>query len=414
VHTWEIGNEVWGSWTPGWTTAANYAASYNTYRDTMAAKDPTIAFIGEGGDGTNNDQTWNTTLLSTSGSRMDHLSVHYYSPQPLPANYDSLTVYQASVGAPAVIGDRMATATDTLLASGGGRDIKLAVTEHNAMYFNEEHRRTRTLEGALQEAGLLILFMRRADATELNGASALANFWDGSAIRLANRGSFVTPGYLVQKLAATQHGPLLLATTLTGPTYTAPALGNLPARAGVPMLDITATRSADGTKLYLSVVNRDPSAAQTSTINLSGASTIGSTASVTTVNSTGYLDQNTWQNPGLIQAATSTITGVGASFDHTFPAHSYSVITVTVTAAAVTAPTIIGRVTTTSGTPITGATVDAGGGLTASTDAGGYYRITAPTGTYTLTASKTGYTTKVRTAVEVSTLGATPLPLRLS
>ncbi|WP_432981236.1 carboxypeptidase regulatory-like domain-containing protein [Dactylosporangium sp. CA-233914] len=414
VRTWEIGNEVWGSWTPGWTSAANYAASYNTFRDAMAAKDSTIAFIGEGGDGTNNDQTWNTTVLSTSASRMDHLSVHYYSPQPLPANYDNLTVYQASVGAPAVIGDRMATATNTILASGGGRDIKLAVTEQNAMYFNEEHRRTRTLEGGLQEAGLLNLFMRRADVNEINGASALVNFWDGSAIRLANRGSFVTPGYLVQKLAATQRGPLLLDTTVAGPTYTAPALGNLPARSGVPMLDVTTTRSADGTKLYLSVVNRDPAAVQTSTINLTGAGTIGSTASVATVNSPGYLDQNSWQNPGLIQTATSTITGVGANFDYTFPAHSYTVITVTIGASPVSAPTIIGRVTTTSGTPIPGATVDAGGGRTGTTDAAGYYRITAPVGTYTLTASKAGYTTKVRTAVEVSTLGATPLPFRLS
>ncbi|MGN9907856.1 alpha-L-arabinofuranosidase C-terminal domain-containing protein [Phytohabitans sp. LJ34] len=414
VRTWEIGNEVWGSWTPGWTSAANYAASYNIFHDAMAAKDPTIAFIGEGGDGTNNDQTWNTTVLTTSASRMDHLSVHYYSPQPLPANYDNLTVYQASVGAPAVIGDRMATATDTVLANSGGRDIKLAVTEHNAMYFNEEHRRTRTLEGALQEAGLLNLFVRRADANELNGASALVNFWDGSAIRLANRGSFVTPGYLVQKLAATQRGPLLLNTSLTGPTYNAPAVGNLPARGGVPMLDVTTTRSADGTKLYLSVVNRDPSAGQTSTVNLTGAGTIGSTASVATVNSTGYLDQNTWQNPNLIQTTTSTLTGVGASFDYTFPPHSYTVITVTIGANPIAGPTVIGRVTATNGTPIAGATVDAGGGLTATTDGAGYYRITAPAGTYTLTTSKTGYTTAVRTAVEVSALGATPLPIRLS
>ncbi|MFF5224983.1 carboxypeptidase-like regulatory domain-containing protein [Dactylosporangium sp. NPDC000521] len=75
---------------------------------------------------------------------------------------------------------------------------------------------------------------------------------------------------------------------------------------------------------------------------------------------------------------------------------------------------IIGRVTTTGGTPISGATVDAGGGRNGTTDAAGYFRITAPVGVYTLTASKAGSTTKVRTAVDVSTLGATPLPFRLS
>lgn len=414
VHTWEIGNEVWGSWTPGWTTAANYAASFNTFRDAMVAKDSSIAIIGEGGDGTNNDQTWNTTVLGTSGSRLDHLSIHYYSPQPLPSNYNSATVYTASVGAPAVIGDRMSAVTDTILASGGGRDIKIAVTEHNAMYFNEEHRRTRTLEAALQEGGLLNLFMRRADANELNAASALVNFWDGSAIRLSNRGSFVTPGYLVQQLVAQRHGPLLLSTGLTGPTFNAPALGNLPARNNIPMLDVTSTRSMDGTKLYISVVNRDPSAVQTSTINLTGAGTIGGTASVKTVNSAGYLDQNTWQNPTLIQTATSSATGVGASFDYNFPAHSFTVLTVDIGAPAVTAPIIIGRVTTPAGVAISGANVNAGGGIVGTTDAAGYYRLIAPVGTYTLTVSKAGFTTKIRTAVEVSSLGATPLPVSLS
>lgn len=413
VHTWEIGNEVWGSWTPGWTTAANYAASYNTFRDAMAAKDSSIAFIGEGGDGTNNDQSWNTTVLGTSASRLDHLSIHYYSPQPLPSNYNSTSVYQASVGASATIADRMNTATDTILAHGGGRDIKIAVTEHNAMYFNEEHRRTRTLEGALQEAGLLNLFTRRADVNELNAASALVNFWDGSAIRLGNRGSFVTPGYLVQQLFATQRGPLLLNTGLTGPTYNAPAVGNLPARNNIPMLDITSTRSMDGTKLYISVVNRDGVNPQTSTINLTGAGAIGSTATVNTVNATNYLDQNTWQSPTLIQTAAST-TPVGSSFDYTFPAHSYTVLTITTGASSVSGPIIIGRVTTTAGSPISGATVNAGGGLTATSDSNGYYRLAAPAGTYSLTVSKTGYTTQVRTAVEVSTLGATPLPVRLS
>ncbi|MFI6535936.1 alpha-L-arabinofuranosidase C-terminal domain-containing protein [Nonomuraea sp. NPDC050547] len=409
VKTWEIGNEVWGSWTPGHTGAAAFAASYVTFRDAMAAKDATITFIGEGGDGTNNDQSWNTTMIANAGSKLDHLSIHYYSPQPLPQAYDSAAVYAASVGAPAVIGDRMATVTDTIL-NGTSRDIKIAVTEHNAMYFNEEHRRSRSLEGALQEAGLLNLFMRRSDVNEVNAASTLMEFWDGSAIRLGNRGSFVTPTYLVQKLIADRHGPLLLPTTVTGPTYNAPAMGNLPARNGVPMLDVTSTRSADGTKLYVSVVNRDPSAAQAATINLAGAGTVGSTATVSTVGSPGYLDRNTWRQPTAIQTTTTTTTSVNA---HTFPAHSFTVLTFDIAAPAVAAPVIVGRVTKTDGTPIAGATVTAGGpGVV--TDASGHYRLPAAAGVRNLTVSASGYTTYVRTAVEVSALGASPLPVRLT
>ncbi|MFI6325548.1 carboxypeptidase regulatory-like domain-containing protein [Nonomuraea sp. NPDC050556] len=404
VKTWEIGNEVWGSWTPGHTGAAAFAASYVTFHDAMAAKDPSIAFIGEGGDGTNNDQSWNTTMIANAGGKLDHLSIHYYSPQPLPQNYDSAALYSAAVGAPVVIGDRMATATNTIL-NGTNRDIKIAVTEHNAMYFNEEHRRTRTLEGALQEAGLLNLFMRRSDVNEVNAASTLMEFWDGSAIRLGNRGSFVTPAYLVQQLTAERHGPLLLPTTVSGPAYNAPAMGNLPARSGVPMLDVTSTRSADGTKVYVSVVNRDPVAAQSASLAIAGAGTIGSTVTVSTVASPGYLDRNTWQNPTAVQTVTTTASGT----EHSFPAHSFTVLTFDVAAPPVTTPLLVGRVTKADGTPIAGATVNG-----ATTDASGYYRLSTPPGTYTLNVSAPGYTSATRTAVEVTSLGATALPVRLS
>ena len=53
-------------------------------------------------------------------------------------------------------------------------------------------------------------------------------------------------------------------------------------------------------------------------------------------------------------------------------------LTINTTATAVTGPVIIGRVTTTAGAPISGATVNAGGGITGTTDAAGYYRIRHP------------------------------------
>ena len=413
VKHWEIGNEVWGWWTPGHTDAATFATSYVQFRDAMYAKDSSLEFIGEGGDGNSASQAWNTTLVQTADSKIDQVAVHYYSPQPLPQNYSSSDVYSASLGAALTIGDRLSASGDAILAN-STNDIKLAVLEHAAMYFNEEHRRTRTLEGGLAEAGILNLLMRRPDLNEINAASTLVNFWDGGSFRVGNRGSFVTPSYEVQRLVAAQHGPLLVKSSSTSSTYNAPAMGNLPARSNVPYLDVTTTRSADGTKLYVSVLNRDPASATTTSISIANGGTIGSSATARTVNSASYLDQNTWQNPTAVQLATSTVTGVGSSFSYSFPAHSYTVLTIDTTATAVTLPAVTGRVTTSAGVAISGATVQIVGGASTTTNADGYFLITGvAAGTKSVQVSKSGYTTYTRNQLEVSATGATTLPVRL-
>jgi len=414
VHTWEIGNEVWGSWTAGHTDPATYAASFNIFQAAMAAVDPTIEFIGEGGDGTTSDQTWNSTVLGIAANNLDHLSIHYYSPQPLPQGYNSANVYIASVAAPVTIESRMDATRNTILTS-TTQDIKIAVTEHNAMYFNEENNRARTLEGALQEAGLLNLFMRESNVNEINAASTLVNFWDGSAIRLGPRGILVTPTYLVQKLISIYHGSLLLSASVTSGTYSAPAMGNLPAQPAVPYLDVAITRSPDGLSTYISVVNRDPSTAHVATISLSNAGTIGSVADTWVVGSANYLDQNTWQNPTQIQISHSGISGVGSSFAATFPPHSFTVIALETTASSVTGPQVIGQVTDSHGVPVSGATVTLAGGGAAITDSQGYYCIPATAGmTYSMAVSAPGFTTYTRHAIEVTEQGASPLPVRLA
>lgn len=116
--------------------------------------------------------------------------------------------------------------------------------------------------------GHVNLFARNAQVSEINFVSTLVNFWDGGGIRLGNRGSFVTPSHEVMRLFGNHHGHVLLQTDVTSTTYNATAIGNLPARNGIPYLDATATRSLDGSKLYLSVVNRHPTIGLATDISL--------------------------------------------------------------------------------------------------------------------------------------------------
>jgi alpha-L-arabinofuranosidase len=426
VQDWEIGNESWGNWEPGWTAgtgqASNsgsppgYAQDFLTYQSAMEAQDSSIDFLATGGAGNVNDQSWNAAVLQAvtdAGSTVGALSLHYYTPQSLPADFDPSEVYEASVAASLTIQSDLNDTVNTIEAD-TTNDTKGDVTEYNAMFLNEPTELTRSLEGGLEEGAEENMLLREPDIAEINTASTLVNFWDGSSIRLSNRGSFETPGGLIESIIDNNFGPQLIPNTVTTGTYSVGSVGDLPAQSAVPYLDATTTMSANGSQLYISVINRDPSNDHETTIDVSGAGTIGSSASYEQVDSSSYLDQNTWQDPDLISTTSGTIDDAGSSFTFTFPAHSYTEITLDTDGTAISGPEIIGEVTNSSGTPISGATVETNTALYATTNSSGYYEISAPAGTYSLTASDTGYTSYTETGVQVSSVGETPLPISLS
>lgn len=414
VKYWGIGNETWGSWTPGWTSnPSEYATNYAAFQTAMAAQDPTIDFTAEGGDGNNTSNAWNQTVVTAQGGKINNLAIHYYGPQVLPQGYNSLDVYKASVAAPITYASRMQATQNTILGI-TNRNIKLAIEEYNAMYFHDDQRRTRSVEAALQVAGFLNAIVRNPQLANFNAYSQVANFWDGGSIRTGVRGLLVTPSYHVLKMFGNYRGPVSLQTSVaSSPTYNAPAVGNLPALTGVPQLDAVATKSAGGTELYLSVVNRSDTANLATTINLNNAGTIGGTATAYTVgNGVGYLTKNTWQSPNAVPLNVTTVSGVTNGFSYTFPAHSVTVLKFTVSAAAVSTPVVVGKVTNAAGTPLAGATVQVVGGASAVTNAAGIYSIPIPgAGTYDLKATLAGYSTAYKYAVVADSAGTTAMPI---
>jgi alpha-L-arabinofuranosidase len=414
IKSWEIGNETWGWWSPGHTDADTFAADYLVFRDAMYAKDSTIKFIGEGGDGNSTDQSWNTTMIKKTATKLDELSIHYYSPQSLPKGYNDLDVYKASVAAPVSIKDRL-IATQNVILDNSDEDIKIAVTEWNTMYFNTHQRREGTVEAALQVAGLLNLFLSDPGATDHNYFSMLNEFWDGGAIKLGSRGNYVMPSYHILKLYATKRGEMKVNSVVESATYNSPAIGNIPALSNVPYLDALATRSLDGQKLYISVVNRDSVNTYTTPITIQGVTGVNSSANVYTLTANSYLAENTWKNPTNVQLASTTITDASTSFSYTLAKNSVTVFEFTVTGlTAITGSVLAGKVTTSTGTPISGATVTTDTGVQAITDVNGYYQMAIASGTYTLTATKSGYQNSTMNHVDVLVgAGTTSQPIRM-
>ena len=107
-----------------------------------------------------------------------------------------------------------------------------------------------SIVAALYGARLMNVFERQSDLVAMSAVSDLVNGWPGGIIQAGRHGVFVTPIYLVNRLrdpprrGAAGHcvdGPI--ATTREGNE--------------IPVLDFTASRSADGRRIFVKAVNTD-------------------------------------------------------------------------------------------------------------------------------------------------------------
>lgn len=391
ITWWEIGNETWGSWVPNPSDAATFASGYSDFYEAMKEVDPSIMCIGEGGDGNSYSQSWNQTVLNANAGIMDEISIHYYSPQNLPAGYTDIEVYRASVAAPISVGERLKS-TQSIISQ-TGEDVKIAVTEYNAMYFNSLRHRTRSMEAAIQVAGLLHTFFEYPGLTDHNDYSCLTQFWDGSAIRLGNEGTLYTPSYYVLQMYSAYRGQMKVASSLSSPAFSNVAIGNTPALSNVPYLDTLVTRSLDGGKIYISIINRSETTGYTLPIAVNGAN-VSAEATVRQVAAENYLDANTWNEPDKVEMNTSTI-AAGNMFSCLIPKLSVTVIELDVSGMnCIDIPVLCGVVQDELGNPVVNALVTTSNGLQTTTNASGYYEINTTAGNYWVEASKAGYTTQ--------------------
>jgi alpha-N-arabinofuranosidase len=74
VKYWGIGNEVYGAWQVGHSTAAAYADKCVQYARFLKSVDPTVKVVAVGA----NDPEWDLDVLRRAGRVVDYLSIHQY------------------------------------------------------------------------------------------------------------------------------------------------------------------------------------------------------------------------------------------------------------------------------------------------------------------------------------------------
>ena len=276
----------------------------------MRAVDPNIHLIAVG-----NDLDWNRTILEIAAKNIDLIAIHfYYGEKEMQEDFGNLLAHPIALQP---IYDRM---RKMLRQYAPDNHIRLTVNEWNtSLPVPEQH----TMISALYAGSMLNQFERNGDIVGSSAVSDLVNGWSGGIIQASRDELFVTPTYLVNKLFSDHLGTERLATSVQGPVFDTTLEGK-----DVPVLDAIATRSADGTRIFLKAVNKDLRNSLSLNINIKGLS-IGPRAEFETITAGSVSLANSFATPTAIAPQNFTIPS-GSHFAVELPRSSVSVVTLNV------------------------------------------------------------------------------------
>ncbi len=283
VGYWEIDNETWGM------GVEKYAEVVKRFSEALRAKDPSIVIFACGSAGY--DRTWSTRLVDLCGESFDYLSWHHYEgdngyaegPRRLEQAWEDVARHIASSPHP---------------------DIRTGVTEWNLQ--------TTDWRTGLFAGGFLIAAERQSPAVSMaTPALFLRNVdapaWDNAFINFDHARWFPAPNYVVLRLFRRCFGPVRVA---------------LSGLEGGP-LDAVATRSEDGRRVFVKMVNSGPRELAVA-VELGGGWT-PRRAELRYVTAESLTARNTLDQPDAIREQCREVTAQGRT-EVRLPAASVSVL----------------------------------------------------------------------------------------
>jgi alpha-L-arabinofuranosidase len=275
VKYWEIGNEQYikSASTVGINAPMDaylptdaYLQKFKSYAAAMKQVDPTIRVGAIGGLNFGryalmHDNTWTRAVLQQAGSQIDFLAVHNsYAPlvvvEPQPPSFTD--TYQAMLAFPSEVEQNLHDLDQQIrtYAPADAERIAIAVTEWGPLFAflpdNPWVDHCKTLGSALYVASMMQVFLR---APRLQIATFFKLTDDSFAGWLTANGE-PKPSYYALQMFSRHFGEQLVSASINGPTFHSKAVGMVAAAADVPYLDIVASLSSDGSKLYVIAVNR--------------------------------------------------------------------------------------------------------------------------------------------------------------
>lgn len=268
VKYWGVGNEVWGPWQIGTTSAREYTRRASRFISAMRAVDPQIKIVAVGNsplsDAPDDEAAaWNQTVLDELCNEIDYLSWHIYQPDKADwrEDYDPLELYHAVCAAALDIGQILDRVEKQLQAYSGGKTILQAVDEWNLWLPPREknvsmHSVTYTQRDSLYIASTLIMFFKHFQTV---GMANLAQLVNVLPLIYTDKTMATATALFYPFVLFNQMHNRLVSTENRSETFDSTRLSiNMGAHQNVPYLDELATISEDGKTLTVILVNRYP------------------------------------------------------------------------------------------------------------------------------------------------------------
>ena len=277
----EIGNELYMN-DPGGSDKVTvspdkYAARFLEFAAAMRVVDPGIKLGAIGGENYGkyafvNYPDWNKTVLTQCGAQMDYLCVHNSYGPALFADpvADVDTVYASLLAQPMLVKANMEHLDRQIkeYATAYQDKIKIAVTEWGPLWSIDLKGRwtdhNKTLGSALFTAGLMNTFLRHSrvdmanyfklsDQVFMGMVSAAGVWWanDKTTLNHQPKGT-----YYAFQMYSRHFGEELVGASTDSPSYASEPVGVIGSVDQAPYVEAVASRSADGKKLYIMVLNR--------------------------------------------------------------------------------------------------------------------------------------------------------------
>jgi len=322
IKYWGLGNEMDGDWQMGHKNAEDYGKFALETAKLMKWIDKDIKLVASGSSNYGGDWiNWNKTVLGYLKDYVDYISLHHYTGNRNNNYYE----FMASTGfAEEAIKITEGLIREALAKSHRKDSIYIAFDEYNVWYRahgNEGNEEIYNLEDALVVASYLNIFVRNAQIVKMANLAQLVNVI--APIFTTKEGLFYqTIFYPLQLFANYCYGTAIDA-YVDCDTY---QVNNKK----VPYLDVSSAYNKEKKEIILNVVNRQEGNSITTDI-LSQYGKFNGETTVYTVNSKDIKDENS-MNHQLVKTQTKALKVKGEKFTYSFPAHSFTMITIPIEA----------------------------------------------------------------------------------
>ena len=243
VRQWELGNEIFGNWVRGHVTAEDYARAAVRYAQSMRAVDPNIQLIAVGEGVYPGSDAWNSAVLRIAGPDIQYLAMHDYTART--ENAHAADPRSAMMARPREFEDNYRHMSDLIAQFAPGRRIKLIVNEWNLFY---DAQTIQSMEGAVYASRMMNGFERSGAIVEANCISDLLNGWVGGILQATRDRIYSTPEFYAVQMYSSHLGKERLYADVSSPSL----------HGDVAAVDAVASRSADGSTIFVKLSNADP------------------------------------------------------------------------------------------------------------------------------------------------------------